>query len=100
MPKTKLPVAQASRAPADRPGDRSIGKHRPRRHTDRHQGRPSMTRASIIFYDWPYSPFCMKVRAMLDHKGLQYERINPLGRALFAIHRRGKIGKVPALEID
>ena len=59
-----------------------------------------MTRASIVFYDWPYSPFCMKVRAILDHKGLPYERVNPLGPALLAILRRGKIGKVPALEID
>jgi glutathione S-transferase len=53
----------------------------------------------ILFYDWPYSPFCMKVRAILDYKQLQYERVNPVGR-VGAIRRRGGIGKVPAVEID
>jgi glutathione S-transferase len=53
----------------------------------------------IIFYDWPYSPFCMKVRAILDYKQLQYERVNPVGH-VGAIRRRGGIGKVPAVEID
>jgi glutathione S-transferase len=58
-----------------------------------------MNAPGIIFYDWPYSPFCMKVRAILDYKGLQYERANPVGR-IGAIRRRGGIGKVPALEVD
>jgi len=55
---------------------------------------------TIRFYDWPYSPFCMKVRALLDYKGLEYQAINPLGRARGLIRRFGKIGKVPAIEID
>jgi glutathione S-transferase len=54
----------------------------------------------LKFYDWSPSPFCFKVRAILDHKNLSYERINPLGAAMFHIRRRGKVGKVPALEID
>ena len=54
---------------------------------------------AIKFYDWPYSPFCMKVRAILDHKQLQYERVNPVGH-ISAIRRKGGIGKVPAVEID
>jgi glutathione S-transferase len=58
-----------------------------------------MSAAGIIFYDWPYSPFCMKVRAILDYKRLKYERVNPVGR-IGAIRRRGGIGKVPAIEID
>jgi len=53
----------------------------------------------IVFYDWPYSPFCMKVRAVLDYKGLEYRSINPLNH-IRKISRRGKVGKVPALEID
>ena len=52
----------------------------------------------IIFYDWPYSPFCMKVRAMLDYKQLDYERIPALA-ARRTLARRGT-GKVPAVEID
>lgn len=53
----------------------------------------------VTFYDWPYSPFCMKVRAILDHKGVEYKSINPLGPAYGQLRRQGT-GKVPALEID
>jgi glutathione S-transferase len=52
----------------------------------------------ILFYDWPYSPFCMKVRAILDHKRIAYRSINPLA-ARATLARRGT-GKVPAVEID
>lgn len=51
----------------------------------------------IIFYDWPYSPFCMKVRAILDYKQVDYRTVNPLA-ARGRIRRRGT-GKVPAIEI-
>jgi len=54
----------------------------------------------ITFYDWAPSPFCMKVLAILDYKKIAYTRVNPLGRATIEIRRRGKIGKVPALDID
>jgi glutathione S-transferase len=54
---------------------------------------------SITFYDWPYSPFCMKVRAILDYKGLEYRAVNPIGQ-VGSIRRRGGVGKVPAVEID
>ena len=52
----------------------------------------------IIFYDWPYSPFCMKVRQVLDFKGVEYETVNPL--AVRAHLRRRGTGKVPAIELD
>jgi glutathione S-transferase len=54
--------------------------------------------SKLVFYDWPHSPFCMKVRAILDHKGLDYERVDPLSERA-TLGRRGT-GKVPALEID
>jgi glutathione S-transferase len=54
--------------------------------------------ASVIFYDWPYSPFCMKVRAILRYKSVEFITLNPLGR--MAEVRRGRVGKVPALEVD
>ena len=57
-----------------------------------------MSDPAIAFYDWPYSPFCMKVRAMLDRKGAAYQRVNPLG-ARGKLLRRGT-GKVPAIELD
>lgn len=56
----------------------------------------------LRMYDWKWSPFCIKVRAILDYKKLSYERIPILGHptTLVTLRRRGKIGKVPALEID
>jgi len=55
--------------------------------------------ATVVFYDWPFSPFCMKVRAILAYKGIRYETVSPLAH-IREISRRGKIGKVPALDID
>lgn len=52
-----------------------------------------------MLYDWPPSPFCRKVRAVLDRKGLPYERL-PALQHVREIRRRGGIGKVPALSID
>ena len=42
----------------------------------------------------------MKVRAILDYKGMPYERVTPLGLTMLKLRRRGKTGKVPAVEID
>ncbi|NUQ18315.1 MAG: glutathione S-transferase family protein [Sphingomonas sp.] len=56
-----------------------------------------MAGKSITFYDWPYSPFCMKVRAILDYKRAEYRSVNPLA-ARGRLRRRGT-GKVPAIEI-
>ena len=52
----------------------------------------------IIFYDWPYSPFCVKVRGILDYKKADYRTVNPLA-ARGRLRRRGT-GKVPAIEVD
>lgn len=54
---------------------------------------------TLRLYDWPVSPFCHKVRAVLAHKGLAFERVPALQHRA-EIKRRGKIGKVPALELD
>lgn len=51
-------------------------------------------------YDWKPSPFCMKVRTILGYKGLAYESIQTIGTPLVDLWRRGKIGKVPALDVD
>lgn len=62
-------------------------------------GAPPALAPRIRLYDWPVSPFCHKVRAVLEHKGLPYERLPALSnRGL--IRRRGGVGKVPALELD
>ncbi len=52
----------------------------------------------LVLYDWKPSPFCMKVRAVLAHKGLAYET-RPALRHIKDLYRRGGIGKVPALEL-
>ena len=57
-----------------------------------------MSDAPIVFYEWPYSPFCMKVRAILDYKQVEYRTVNPLA-ARGRLRRRGT-GKVPAIEIN
>lgn len=54
----------------------------------------------LALYDWGPSPFCLKVRMILEHKGLAYRRVSVLGPGILHVRRRGKIGKVPALEID
>jgi len=41
----------------------------------------------------------MKVRAVLAHKGLPYTKVPALTRVR-EIYRRGRIGKVPALDVD
>ncbi len=55
---------------------------------------------SVRLFDWGPSPFCLKVRSILDHKGVAYERVPVLGPGIFEVRRRGKIGKVPALDLD
>lgn len=55
---------------------------------------------ALALIDWAPSPFCIKVRAILDHKGLPYRRVQAFGPALMRVRRQGRIGKVPALDID
>jgi glutathione S-transferase len=54
----------------------------------------------LLFWDFPASPFCVKLRAILNWKGLHFEAVDPLqGTRWLRLQRRGP-GKVPALEID
>ena len=56
---------------------------------------------ALRLYDFPASPFCIKVRSILDYKGLVYERVDASRPSVMAeLKRRGGIGKVPALDID
>ncbi len=54
----------------------------------------------VILFDWGPSPFCLKVRAILDHKGVKYDKVSILGPRFFELRRRGRVGKVPAIELD
>lgn len=62
--------------------------------------RAAQQRERLVFWDFPSSPFCVKVRGMLRHKGLAFEAVDPLAPAhWWTLQRRG-LGKVPALQID
>lgn len=54
----------------------------------------------LRLFDWGPSPFCMKVRGILDYKGVPYERVPVLGPSLRELLSRSKVRKVPALDID
>ena len=51
-------------------------------------------------YDFPASPFCIKVRGILDYKGIAFERLDTAGKGMLELRRRGGIGKAPALDLD
>lgn len=53
----------------------------------------------LRLYDWKPSPFCMKVRLVLAHKGVPFEKV-PVLAHLPELYRRGRVGKVPAIDID
>lgn len=61
---------------------------------------PDQRPTSLVYYDFPTSPFCAKVRSVLMYQGTEFRTVNALApRAWWALRRRGT-GKVPALEID
>lgn len=54
----------------------------------------------LRLFDWAPSPFCMKIRTILNYKAVQYERVPVLGPSLMELLRRSNVRKVPALDID
>lgn len=54
----------------------------------------------LVFYDFPTSPFCAKVRAVLMYQGARFETVNAMAPRHWLALRRGGVGKVPALAID
>ena len=54
----------------------------------------------IQLYDFAGSPFCIKIRALLDYKRLDYERLNIVSPRFFELLRRNPARKVPAAVID
>ena len=58
------------------------------------------TAPKLRLFDWGPSPFCLKVRAVLEHKGVAYERVAVLGPSLLEWWRRSRVRKVPALDVD
>jgi glutathione S-transferase len=55
---------------------------------------------NLRLFDWAPSPFCMKIRTILNYKGVHYERVAVLGPSLTELLRRSNVRKVPALDVD
>lgn len=57
--------------------------------------------AEPTLYDFAPSPFCLKVRALLDYKGVAYRRKSILQPAVWLeLRRRSPTRQVPALDIE
>jgi glutathione S-transferase len=55
---------------------------------------------AIVLHQWSISPFCRKVRRILEHKGLAFETVDYNG---FLARKAGKLtpaGKLPVLDYD
>jgi len=55
---------------------------------------------AILLHQWAISPFCGKVRRVLDHKGLAYEVENYNGLRGRKVAKLTPAGKLPVLDYD
>jgi glutathione S-transferase len=55
---------------------------------------------AIVLHQWPISPFCGKVRRILEHKGLAYDVVDYNGLKARAARRLTPVGKLPVLDYD
>src|SRR5262245_13801112 len=55
---------------------------------------------AIVLHQWSISPFCGKVRRILEHKGLAYEVIDYNGFKARKASTLSSVGKLPVLDYD
>lgn len=55
--------------------------------------------STVILHQWEFSPFCTKIRKMLDYKGIPYSVVNYNGFRVLKAKQLSKTGKLPVLEI-
>ncbi|HWU90584.1 MAG TPA: glutathione S-transferase family protein, partial [Kofleriaceae bacterium] len=55
---------------------------------------------AIVLHQWAISPFCGKVRRILEHKGLAYEIVNYNGLRARKASGLSHAGKLPVLDYD
>ena len=56
--------------------------------------------ADILLHQWEISPFCGKVRRILEHKGLPYRVQNYNGLLARQVGKLSQAAKLPVLDID
>lgn len=52
----------------------------------------------IVLHQWEISPFCGKVRKVLEAKGLAYDKVDYNGLRALRVKRLSRLGKLPVLE--
>jgi len=55
---------------------------------------------AIVLHQWPISPFCGKVRRILEHKGLAFDVIDYNGLRARKAAALTKVGKLPVIDYD
>src|SRR5687767_11256053 len=55
---------------------------------------------AIVLHQWSISPFCRKVRGILEHKGLAFETIDYNGLKARKASGLSGVGKLPVLDYD
>lgn len=55
---------------------------------------------AIVLHQWEISPFCGKVRRILEHKGLPYEAVSYNGLRALKATGLSSVGKLPVLDYD
>jgi len=54
---------------------------------------------TITLHQWEWSPFCTKIRLLLDYKGIAYSTRNYNGLLALRVRRLNPAAKVPVLEV-
>ncbi len=54
----------------------------------------------ILLHQWQISPFCAKVRAVLEHKGLEYSCCDYNGLRALKVGGLSSVGKLPVLDYE
>ena len=55
---------------------------------------------NIVLHQWEFSPFCTKIRKVLDYKGINYSCVNYNGLRSLKARTLSKAGKLPVLEVN
>ncbi|WP_207003329.1 glutathione S-transferase family protein [Trinickia mobilis] len=56
--------------------------------------------ATVVLHQWEASPFCGKVRKVLNHKGIRFTVVNYNGLLALKAKRLSRLGKLPVVDFD